>query len=470
MNMKYISTAFHWSVAGCLVLIAAALIMFPGASTAQSLLQMLGILVVTLYCYNKVCPVSVAGPWIILAAWTFLGIGFAMNVWHCTTYLGGTLENPVFTRDAFDIWQQLQSLYRDGHTLDAPMSGFSQLLYYLNFGFSRPEVTSYILFSIISTLLSIVFTGATAALICDGDKQFKTRMSTVAMIMMTCITHFISRGDLITKDAVCIFIFTLMVYTVARICNHARLWPQLLLLTICAAAAWFARPQLFAFAGLLSLLFCFAAPRRRISVLAVAAISFTAIYLISRHTGSSPDVIDIDGTTSFGVAYGGEKRLAAFRQVIPDYGEISVLRKILSLPFTMAVQFLTPLPWSTGNLVEYGPTLACARFTLPWYAVGGIIIFYLVRCLRQSPRKVMLAAVFGFIATAATAYVTGGTVSRYCLLWLPTLVPCAAWVVASGRWRKKDFKIWAWTYGSILAAGLIIVAVCLHIYSPGGWG
>lgn len=468
--MKFISTTFSYATIGSLALIGGALCIFPGAPLWSSLFQMLGILAIVLYLYRKVCPATTSGHWILLALWTFLGIGFALNVWFYTTYSGGTLEAPVVTRDAYNIWNQIQSLYHTGHTDGLPMAAYSKLIYYLNIG-GTPTVNSYILLSILSTLLTVIFTGAFAAMASGSkDPTTRQRITTMSMLMMACITHFIGRGDLFTKDAICCLIMSLILYALARCFDNRKIWPSIIILICCGLAARYARPHLLIFSCMAFVLFSFLMSRKNMTIPAAAIIFFLIMYWISFQDKSASMLVNGDGTTEFSLVEDNEKRMAAFSQIIPNYESLDMFRKILALPFTLAVQFLIPLPWSTGDLVEYGPTLACARFAYPWYIIGGIIIFYLVRCLRRSPRAIMLAAIFGFLATAATAYVTGGTVSRYCLLWLPALVPCAAWVLTSGRYKEKDFRIWAWIYGSVLVVGLVIVAVCLHIYSPGGWG
>ena len=468
--MKSLSNTFSYATIGSLGLIGIALCIFPGAPLWSSLFQMLGILVITLFVYRKVCPETAAGRWILLAVWTILGIGFALNVWYYTTYSGGTLEAPVVTRDALNIWTQIQNLYHTGNTKGGTMADYARLIYYLNIG-GTPTVNSYIVLSILSLLLTMIFTGAFAAYASgSSDLTSRRRISTMTMLLMACITHFIGRGDLFTKDIICCLIMSLALYAIARLTDRNKPWISIIILACCGVAAYYARPHLLIFSCIAFFLLCFVTPRKNMIIPVVVILLFILLYWLSMQKSYVTFLVNNDGTTEFSLVDDNEKRMAAFSQVIPDYENAGILRKILYLPFTMAVQFLIPLPWSTGDLIEYGPTLAIARFTYPWYLIGGIIIFYLIRCIRRSPKGIMLAALFGLIATAATAYVTGGTVSRYCLLWLPALVPCAAWVLTSGRYKEKDFRIWAWIYGSVLVIGLIIVAVCLHIYSPGGWG
>lgn len=468
--MKSLSNTFSYATLGSLALISVALCIFPGAPLWATLFQMLGILVIVLSVYRKVCPSTASGQWILLTVWTLLGIGMALNVWYYTTYSGGTLEAPVVTRDAYNIWFQIQNLYHTGHVKGGTMADYAKLIYYLNIG-GTPTVNSYILLSILSTLLTIIFTGAFAAnAIGNSDATTRQRISTMTMLLMACVTHFIGRGDLFTKDAICCLLMALILYAQSRIIDQRRQWQSIIILVCCGLAALYARPHLLVFSGLAIFILSVATPRKSLIITAAAILFFILLYWLSLQEDYVRSYVNTDGTTILSLVDDNEKRMAAFSQVIPDYDNAGPLRKIIYLPFTMAVQFLIPLPWSTGNLIEYGPTLALARFAYPWYLIGGIIIFYLLRCLRRSPRVIMLTALFGLIATAATAYVTGGTVSRYCLLWLPALVPCAAWVLTSGRYKEKDFRIWAWTYGSVLLIGLIIVAVCLHIFSPGGWG
>ena len=131
--------------------------------------------------------------------------------------------------------------------------------------------------------------------------------------------------------------------------------------------------------------------------------------------------------------------------------------------------FLTPLPWAFSRAVVFGPSAAFAHISFPWYALGGILLYYAVALWRRSPRGVALSFGYGLLLTMLTAFMTGGTISRYCLPWLPALVPAAAWAWNSGSLRRRSFKIWYVVYALLMAVALCAAFAILNRYNPGGW-
>lgn len=142
---------------------------------------------------------------------------------------------------------------------------------------------------------------------------------------------------------------------------------------------------------------------------------------------------------------------------------------LLRLPVSVALQFITPLPWAFGRDVVFGPSAAYAHVSYPWYALGGLILYCLLFRLRSLPRRMAGLLLYGTVLYLITALMTGGTISRYTLPWLPALVPAAAWVWNEGCVRLRSFRIWYFIYCLAMVLVLAAAFCLLHKYNPGGW-
>ncbi len=441
---------------------------FPGAGPPRLTLQMLGILAIALFTYRKLCHAEKAGQIVLLTFWSLLATGIILNTWYFTTYSGGTDTAPVLlNNDAAAAWKQMTAVLNGTEsTVEIERRGYGTFLALLSFG-GTPTISSALCTNMLAILLAIVLTGAATAAMLGGDEKQKARIATVAMVMAGGVCYFLHTGTILIKDASCCLIMALTLYALYA-APKAAVKTGLIVIAIAASAL--IRTNMLAFIILAICLGTLTAPRRQWWLAASLCIlaAGTYMYVSSMNVVAIP--IDMtDAQTTFQTNVGDERRLSAYSAVIGDYDFSSNLKKIVLLPFSLAVQFLTPLPWAFGRDVVFGPSEAYAHISYPWYVLGALLFFYLVFRIRRSPRTAATAFIFGVLATMATAFMTGGTVSRYCLPWLPFLVPGAAWLITSGQWRCKAFRSWVLVYGITMAVALATCFICLHIYSPGGW-
>lgn len=466
MNVR--NAPFVYFEAAALAVVCVLVYIFPGASPVRFVLQLLGVGGITYVAYTHLCRPERAGLMTLLVFWLLLAIGIILNIWYFTTYSGGTDTAPVLhNNDAAAAWNQMMAVLNGTESpVEMERRGYGTFLALLSYG-GTPTISSLLNINMLAILLAIVLTGATAAKMTGGDDKRKARVATVAMLMAGGVCYFLHTGAILIKDALCCLIMAMTLYAVYA--TPKAIWKAPLILAAIAAAALI-RTNLLPFIVLAIIIGAFSAPRRQLWVSAAMCLIAVGAYFYV----SSLDVVAIpidtgDATTIFDVNGASEKRLNAYSAVSGDYNYSSNLKKLVLLPFSLAVQFLTPLPWAFGRDIVFGPSEAYAHISYPWYALGCLLFFYLFFRIRRSPRAIASAFAFGVLATVATAFMTGGTVSRYCLPWLPYLVPGAAWLVTSGELKCKAFRRWAWAYGIILATALATVFIFLHIYSPGGW-
>lgn len=455
----------------CVAIVAAMLYIFPGAEPAGQLLKLIGVWFIADYAYRRLCATNIAGRVALLAAWTLLAAGVTLNIWYFTTASGGTPENPVlFNDDAATAWREMSAAL-NGDTSDTHITrrGYGLFLAILSWG-GTPSIDGLLDINMLAILIAIVLAAASMPAICGVvDNRLKARACTTGIILLASTSYFMVSGTILIKDAMCCLLTSTVLYTIYACRNDALRYT---LISVSIAAATLIRPNILAFFIVAIVLGLIGTPKRRIVPMACLCMIIVALYIWQLQMGSAAPPVDTsDGTTNFILTPDGApaSRLEAYSAVSGDYDALGTFRKILVLPFSLAVQFLTPLPWAWSRDAVFGPAVSWAHFSFPWYALGGILFYYLFFCFRRSPLLCQTAFAFGLIAWVLTAFITGGTVSRYCLPWLPFLCSGAVWIITSGRWRNKSFKVWSIAYVIALAAGLAAVFICLNIYSPGGW-
>lgn len=477
----HISKCYAGIAAVAAAIVAAMLILFPGGQPWPATFVLTAAAgAVAFGALRLLCPRSNASDCILLAAWTLLGIGLALNAWWFTTANGGTPRQPVFYNDdAAIVWQQLKAVVDGGDAYGIRSRGYALFLSILCFG-KMPAVQTVLVINVLMTLLSIVFAGAAACRCIDGDNdgdndsaaaRRRRTISAAAMTAMAANCYFLSSGALIIKDAACTMLMSLLLLLLACLRCPRQRTAAILLVPLCAAIC-IVRPHMLLFAMLAMALWILAVKAKQRCVIGVALLLSAAAYVVALRAGHSSELIrdsGADADISFYVGDNDDPRLAAYSAISPRYDNLDIDRKLVRLPFSLAVQYFTPLPWAFGRHTAFGPAQAWAHMAYPWYATGAVFLFYCLFCFRASPLPVRLSALFAIAAWICTAYTTGGTVSRYCLPWLPFIALPAAWVVAAGKWRSPAFRRWCIASAIVLATVLITIYLTINRYSPDGW-
>lgn len=452
-----------------LAVLASVIVVFPSSSLVPDLLRYFGAWVVADFCYRRLCPVNPGGRYVILVVWLLLAVGVSLNSWWFTGASGGTPSQPVLVNnDSALAWSRMAEVISGAPLMEfSPRETFGTFLALLSVG-GTPTIGGELTMSMLATLIAIVLTGAVSgrmALSSGSTEREAARISTAAMILTASVSYFLASGTLLLKDPWCCMIMAILLFAVYGV---RRISVKAILALLCIGLSLLIRHNLLPLFAVAFVIVSIKASRsERVLYLIVAFVSVVAYFAMSAYL--SAYVMATDGTSNFNLDEGCDERLAAYNTVAGGYVYSEWWRQALYLPFSLVVQYLIPLPWAFGRDVVFGPTQAWAHVSYLWYAVGAVILFYLFFRIRRSPWSYASACIFGVFATVATAYITGGTVSRYCLPWLPWLVPGAAWLVATGGLRCKAFKIWAWCYAGALAVALCVVFWFLHKYSPGGW-
>lgn len=440
--------------------------LFPGASVVPAICALGAVLAVAIYLCDRISADTLGAKIVVLGAWTLLGIGLAVNVWYFTTASGGSVTAPVlFNDDASTAWNQMLAL-RDGvpvAEMATSRSGYSMFLVALSWP-GTPSITTFLIVNVFFVLLAIVLTGGIARRLSPtGD----SKIAVTAMVMIAMVCYFLSSGVILIKDACMCAVMAAFTYSIVGLNNKANASDMLVAVAAMMLGA-LVRPNVLPFMALGIVFFVFTMPRGSRYFGLVFIIATISLYVLTRHYGTSPEALTVDGKTM--VMIGSDRpRMLAYTSVLGAYEQMSPLQMLLRLPVSLALQFITPLPWAFGRDIVFGPSSAYSHIAFPWYAVGGVILYALLFKLRAMPRATAILLAYGVALYVVTAYMTGGTVSRYTLPWLPTLVPAAAWAWNAGCRHWRSFKIWYTAYCVLMAIALAGAFLILNHYTPGGW-
>ncbi|MDE6207731.1 MAG: hypothetical protein K2M55_07985 [Muribaculaceae bacterium] len=470
---------------GAIATVGAMLYCFPSGAPLGWLTALAVVGACTLALARHLCGASTANSMIIITAWTVLGVGFAVNSWWFTTAADASAQCPALLNDdAATVWQRMAE-YRLGLAAgDVRSFGYAIVLCHI-IPTWVPQLQAIILLNIACTLVSIVLIGAAAqrALApgtpqADGTSAPHTARNIAgwAMAAMAINGYFMSSGVIIIKDAWSVLLMAVLIFVLADgrrsivACRPARalIVPGIVLaadLGLCMLI----RPQMLIFMALALGVWMVALPRSYRQWMLLLSAAAIGLYMYASSANLSGQLIRDGEDINFFMHYNPD-RLNAYSLISPAYSNLDIPEKIVRLPFSLAVQFFTPLPMGFTRHIAFGPSTILAHVSYPWYAVGGLFLFFCFFCFRGAPSALKAMAIFAILAWVATAYPTGGTVSRYCLPWLPAVVAPAAWVVAAGRWRSKAFAIWAGAFTATVAIALVVIAVFVNHYSPQGWG
>lgn len=446
-----------------IVLICALLAFSPSASFVGVLLELAAVYFICGFLLNKLCPKSLSAKYALLGIWTLLSIGMILNLNWFTVANGGTAVAPVlFNDDANVAWEYMQSIVNNTESaIHFSRRGYGTLLAFLCMG-GTPTIDSLLSVNMLAIIVAILLTAATSSEIANVDKS---KSFTTAMILLGSVACFLGSGVLLIKDAFCCLIVSAVLYAVFTSKSRPTTCSILLLCTLLAAVI---RPKMLIFmamipaAGIVS-------NRKRAPEFSFMILLLASVYAVVINSYYGTVITDIQqGELHFNLGETENSgRLAAYSAISGDYANMSVLSRLLRLPFSFAVQWLTPLPWAFSRDMVFGPSQAWMHVSFMWYAIGGMALYCLIFKLKSMPKAASASLIVSFVAMLSVAFITGGTVSRYCLPWIPAMIPAATWLVAENNYKTKSFKVWAIAYGTLVLIAAAVAIAVLNISNGG---
>ena len=313
------------------------------------------------------------------------------------------------------------------------------------------------------TLLTIILGGRLAAILLrDKISQMNAaRISTMAMLLNTAVCNFMVHGSLLLREPVICFSLVVVMLSLCDMLDGKGLKPALAFVAGTVLLV-FSRSHLlfFVLAGII--LFALRKPSRHIRIAAVASLTIIACYvtneLITGYDSRYASPVDImtNGQT-MSAGYLNLDRHNAYKSMIGDYFNEPAWKRMLLLPVTAAVQFFVPFPWNFMRDTPFGLAQIFSHVSYPWYAIGGIMIFYylFLWCKRDTPLR--LWALWVLFCYLVPAYLYAGSVSRYILPFVPFMIPLAICTLHHIRKHKPKRLIatYSITYCLLVTATLV---------------
>lgn len=386
-----------------------------------------------------------------------LTIGVVVNIWYFTTESGGTLSSPVLQNwDARRTWEKSLNVVA-GTPLSDPFFAYDTpgLLYGALMRLTGVSILYPLMFNVLCALLAICCVGRITILL-TGRRD----TACLAMLMMGLMCYFMVQATVLIKDCPVTLASALMVLCyIGPLCRQdgrPGVAEVLFMSVAVVLTVFFRQNMLMLFAAGAIFFVVRGADARRTALWAavVLAVCTVAKYLAQMvlPVVELRDIIVHDRGLDMILV---EPKTLAWDNFIGDYPALSVWRKLALLPLSILLQFLIPFPWNFGRDMVFGPTLAVAHFGYFWYFAGALVLYWIASLSRRSPAAMCRVVAYGMFLTVITAYVTSGRVSRYCLPYLPMLIPAAAYTAVTA-WRRRSLRLWLAVFAALLLPGLCV--------------
>lgn len=442
------------------------MLLFPGVPLGATLAGIILIWALVYELYIRTGSTDLLGRYTLLAAMLLMCAGVIVNVHYYTVVRGGTLSSPVVISDALTAWDTMESVVNGtDNPWGETVRGYGRFLAGLSY-VSGVSISAFLLYNVAFVMVAIVLTGSVAEMLCGASCG--PRVRSVAMLFMVLVAPFLYSGTILIKDALMCMLMALFVFSALRLrfvlsgqvrARFPVVFGYCMAIVAVMALAMLVRPNLLPFLAI-GAVFVFGSRKWRpvVAGCVIVLMSCAGFVLSQYWIRNAPDAVGLVRDSSTLMTY-TEGRIGAFDALTGGYDGSPWYVKLLYLPLTLAAQYLPPLPWNFTRDIVFAPTSVYARIAYGWYFVGGVTLYGLFAALRLMPPVLRRTVLYGVTCWVITAYVTVGTIPRYCLPWLPMITPAAAWVWMTLR-KTRGFRVWIAVYAVVLASGLL---VCHHL-------
>lgn len=464
---------FTYPVAQLLALVALAALMacLPRVPSAAMVAASVAVWGVVAAVYGRLGGTTSVGRYWLLALTLTLCAGVAIDY----NQLAASGLSPLLPQfDNFDMARYYYGAAFISDTGEGYLEGRNALGYAVVIAglwkLTGWTLLSPLMLNVLAALLTVALTGAlTRRLLSGRCGRADGWLTTAGMVASGAVCYLTFSGTLLMKESLTALSLVVAAMSALRLRTGSTrrrfLAGALLFAASCVAVGvlrhkWVVIPPV-----LLSVAFVGCGWRHRLSV-ALVGVAAIAAYLccelalqhwydVAFHT---PDIDRL--SDNFTSPSAGRDAYYTLLERIGYFSE-PWWKRMLWLPLTAAVQFLTPFPWNFTSEISTSVTLAAVKFSYPWYAVGGALLYYWGRCARCSPLELLIITALATLFWLGFAWFCGGTVARYAYNLVPLLVPAAVYAVARGC-GTKGFRRWAVIYPALLAAALASAYLIQH--------
>lgn len=425
---------------------------------AQQALWGAAIAALTAAVYGRSRFFSVSGCAVLTVALSLSYAGALYNIWWFTDACGGTPAMPVLDNfDASIDWHTADTLAQGSLDYDGIVRNYGILvggfLWLLGFHVAVPVMLNVMCYGLLLIAMGAI----------GWELSGSRRMSTITMLLTASISYLTVQSTVIIKDVPLTLCMAVTVVGMLRI-RSGKFGgaADFVLLFLALAFMAFLRPNSMPFVPLGALLLALGSDKR--TAMGFVALSFVAMGLsMATRYGLMrvPGIVEQLAVTNSSDQQFFSGNSMPWDSIIGRYDQLSLWQKLAWLPASVGVQFLIPLPWNYLSYINFGPTVPYAHFGFAWYFSGALAVYAVAREAVAPNSGHIRLALWGMACTVVTAYLTSGHTSRYCLTFLPMILPAAAyalWVYG----RDRSLHIWLGTFSIILVS---VLSAAYYIYA-----
>ncbi len=451
-------------VAVAAVLLSAVVVLsylLPGVDRFGVLLTTVCIAGIAAAVYSRCDSRSASGWYTLAVALTLSMAGAIVSVWYFTTASGGTLENPVLNNfDAARDWAWgCHYAFGDDVPQEYYATGVGYWVAACLTVFGR-SVACPIFVNVLCYVLTVIAVGSVA-----WKATGNRRTATAAMIITASMGYLLSQSTIIIKDVPVTLLMACIAYVFVSRANGAANAPlkvsHAVMLVVAMLLLGILRHNILPMAALGAVIFAVRRGGIDWSLIGVAVIAVAVrtamLQWVLPPTGTAMQVVTAESSAQIILT---NPYTMGYDSMLGDYTTMPFYRKLLWLPASVVVQFLIPFPWNWTRDVVFSPVQVVAHCGYMWYAAGALILYWIGSSRRRESSDALRRLVlWGVLLTVLTAYISSGRVSRYCLPYLPLLLPAAADVVVSAcaaRGVRRSLTLWLGIFAAALAVTLIV--------------
>lgn len=451
MNVIRHNRSYLLAMCAHAVCVATALLLLPGAPFVSTLAAVLVITFVVTLAYRYTPAYTKIGERVLIIVSTVLAIGVVANVCYFTTKNGGTCDMPIlYNSDSSLYWQDMSARYG--------VEGCSIVGGYVFFGEINAVLLKVFGYSIVVPILAnmVMMLGSLVlASMLTYNLTNDKKTSTIAMCSAACVCYYMCMGTILLKDAWVIFFSALAAYGLTLNRRYAPL------LVLAAAIVMMAVKPAYNMAILVGVLIMgLTKPKeqRNYAWTVVLLVACVALWYYPRtlgieHIGVNTMIAD---TPSYGAYYNyGHPQHQAYYNMLGNFFDYPLIKRILMLPVTAVVQFLVPFPWNYMRDVIFGYTQLVAHFAYPWYLFGFVVLYYVIYMRKKMSREMFMLTLWALFCWLTPCVMFGGTVSRYMLPTVTLFAPCVGGAIANSYQERK--------FARFMTVFAVLVAITLPI-------
>lgn len=462
--MRLATRPFILAQIASLTIIVSATMLLPDIGLWRGALPMIAVWLLCIGLYRMTPHPTQAGGYTLLVVYTMLAIGVVANVHLYTVGSGASDEMPVLLND------DASRYFR--HALCFAKGEEGELEYRLQLGYpwfiaQIWRVTGISIFAPLVVNMALILGAIIVSGMVCGRILRTGKAELWGMIATASVCYYLATGTLLLKEAGTALAIALAGYALTYIVYPEKSkGKEILIFALALALLSIFR---FNYIPIVAIGVVLVTPWRRESVVVSGVMLLLCIVVwgVNYSILLPSEAVDNymsgigDGSTMKGNYFYDHPQHRAHNEMIGNYIDYPIWKKILWLPISAITQFLIPFSWGMERDICFGYTLAYARIGYPWYLIVGAILYGLWQTMRdrKSTGIPMRWIIVGIVLWLIPAYLFAGTVSRYALCFLPLLVPLAVDTIQK-HWRTRAFRIYTSIYIAVLAATLI---TCHHL-------